>query len=219
MGHKENNSSKESAKEIKGSLSDLLDGDEIPPEPSNMPVANNNDEFPEFNSHEAIDLPSVSIKAESTAKKLMNSLLKIYLSSDIINNNEYVKAKSSLDKMTLKILIGQIQKTEHALDTMISNIDLGEMHPRMFEVYGGLQKTLLELLKHQTLHLHAMEESTKKIKSDIDLYSDMKPVESKKSSSNNGKTNRGTRSIMMDLQSDIESERNKTEDIDFEESN
>lgn len=156
-----------------------------------------------------MDLPRmdyIEVKDTSVKKgqKLMNSLLKLYLSQDIIENNEYVKLKAQVDTMTLSSLMFQMQTAEHALTTLLRTIDSGELHPRMFEVLGGLQKTMLDIMKHQTLHLHAMEEGAKKIKHDIDIYSadkiEQTATQSRRPSDN---LNRGTKNLMKDIQADI----------------
>tara|TARA_Y100000389_G_C17421196_1_gene496810 strand:- start:146 stop:730 length:585 start_codon:yes stop_codon:yes gene_type:complete len=183
--------------DARDSIKDLLGDSDLPIE-----VGNN---LPAFNEVERIDQSIVKDKATKKATKLVDSVLKLYLSSDMISKSEYVKAKALVDRSTLTTLIGQIEKLEHALDVMINNIDNGEMHPRMFEVYAGLQKTMLELLKHQTLHMHAMEEGAKKIKHDLDMYSDniIQVGEEIEDKDETESLSMGTRNLMRDIQNNI----------------
>jgi hypothetical protein len=108
--------------------------------------------------------------AYAKAKRVMDGLLKLYLSQEIIEEQEYIKARVELDKMSLGALIFQMETAERAIITMLDSIDSGEMHPRMFEVLGGLQKTLLDIVKSQTMYLMASEENMKKLSRDIDVY-------------------------------------------------
>jgi len=194
----------EDNEEARDSIRDLI-GD------SNLPIEIG-DNLPAFREVDRIDQSDVKTRAVSQAKRLVDSVLKLYLSSDIISNNEYVRAKSVIEKTTLTTLIGQIEKLEHALDVMINNIDNGEMHPRMFEVYAGLQKTMLELLKHQTLHMHAMEESAKKIKHDLDIYNDTIIINSSETvDEDDSSLSMGNRNLMKSIQNNIKDEESETE--------
>ena len=194
----------EDNEEARDSIRDLI-GD------SNLPIETG-DNLPAFREVDRIDQSDVKTRAISQAKRLVDSVLKLYLSSDIISNNEYVRAKSVIEKTTLTTLIGQIEKLEHALDVMINNIDNGEMHPRMFEVYAGLQKTMLELLKHQTLHMHAMEESAKKIKHDLDIYNDTIIINTSETvDEDDNSLSMGNRNLMKSIQNNIKDEESSTE--------
>jgi hypothetical protein len=144
----------------------------------------------------------------------MNSLLKFYLSQELIQKNEYVQLKAKIDVMTLANLINQMQIAEHAITTLMRTIDSGEFTPRMFEVLGGLQKTMLDIMKHQTLHMMAAEENMKKLKRDIDIYSDTKPIDVTEVKS--GIVNRGTRNLMKEIQAELGNEEEQTEETDFD---
>jgi hypothetical protein len=93
-------------------------------------------------------------------------------------------------------------------------IDSGEFTPRMFEVLGGLQKTMLDIMKHQTLHMMAAEENMKKLKRDIDIYSD--DVEKPKQITGGGNVNRGTRNLMKEIQAELGNEEEEISPDDFD---
>ena len=190
---------------IRRSIDDLLNEDVTAPS-SNLPS---------FNEHTPKDYVQVKETSTNSAKKLMNSLLKFYLSQDIIAKNEYIQLKAKIDVMTMSNLIFQMQTAEHAITTLMRSIDAGEVSPRMFEVLGGLQKTMLDIMKHQTLHMMAAEENMKKLKRDIDIYSDQQaiPIEAKSASSN---VNRGTRNLMKEIQAELGNEESELSDEDFD---
>jgi hypothetical protein len=144
--------------------------------------------------------------AYSKAKKIMDGLLKLYLSEEIIEEQEYIKARVELDKMSLGALIFQMETAERAIITMLDNIDSGEMHPRMFEVLGGLQKTLLDIVKSQTMYLMASEENMKKLSRDIDVYKPQyKAIAAEKVPNGAGViSSRGTKELMRSIQSEIQ---------------
>jgi len=192
---------------IRRSIDDLLND-------SNLPTAQTGGGLPAFNDHEPMDYDATKIQATDGAKKLMNSLLKFYLSQELIQKNEYVQLKAKIDVMTLANLINQMQIAEHAITTLMRTIDSGEFTPRMFEVLGGLQKTMLDIMKHQTLHMMAAEENMKKLKRDIDIYSDTKPIDVTEVKS--GIVNRGTRNLMKEIQAELGNEEEQTEETDFD---
>jgi hypothetical protein len=84
----------------------------------------------------------------------------------------------------------------------------------MFEVLGGLQKTMLDIMKHQTLHMMAAEENMKKLKRDVDVYSDNITIKQNKSDSNT--VSRGTRNLMKDIQRELGNEEPEEDSTDFD---
>ena len=56
-----------------------------------------------------IDYDDMKVEASNESKKLMNSLLKFYLSSELIEKNDYIKAKAKVDMMTQAGLVKQLQ--------------------------------------------------------------------------------------------------------------
>jgi len=171
--------------------------------------------LPTFSSktNSVVSYTEIKDKASDVSKRLMNSLLKFYLSNDLIENNEYIKLKANIDMMTHANLNKQLQISERAIDTLMRAIDEGEVGPRMFEVLGGMQKTMLDIMKHQTLHMMSTEESMKKLKRDVDIYQDQDSTKST-SKKQDGNVTRGTRNLMMEIQAELNGE---NEDITIDE--
>jgi hypothetical protein len=191
---------------VRRSIDDLLKEDNLPTQRESG--------LPAFNEHTPMNYVEAKDNSMNSAKKLMNSLLKFYLSEDLIRKNEYIQLKAKVDVMTMAQLIFQMQTAEHAITILMRSIDAGEVSPRMFEVLGGLQKTMLDIMKHQTLHMMASEENMKKLKRDIDIYADPQPtvIESKTV----GTVNRGTRNLMKEIQAELGNEESKPEGEDFD---
>jgi len=184
---------------VKDSLSELLN--ELP------------DEVPGLDSQQKLErvhrdvVPQSSQleKAKAKAKNVMNSLLKFYLSEEIIEEHEYIKAKSSIDEYALSMLIRQMQNSEIAITVLMDTINEGDVSPRMFEVLSDLQRTLLDIIKSQTMYMVAIEENAKKISRDIDVYGDSSSNNSSKKK-NKGVRSRGTKDLMKALQETIKEE-------------
>lgn len=148
------------------------------------------------------------IKDKSTekAKKTINSLMKFYLDADIIEKDEYIQAKKKMDEMTMSSLIYQLQAGERALTTLLETIESGELAPRMFEVLATLQKSMLDIIKSQTMYLMAAEESTKRIARDIEIYKkrdDTREIEESGGDAGDRNIQRGTKDLMAAIQAGI----------------
>jgi len=197
---------------VRKSIDDLLAEDQQ----SNSTPALSGGGLPAFQVTDPLDYDGEKDIAQSKAKKLMNSLLKFYLSQELIQKNEYITLKAKIDVMTMSNLMFQMRTAEHAIVTLLRSIDAGEASPRMFEVLGGLQKTMLDIMKHQTLHMMAAEENMKKLKRDIDIYGDSIDITPKDTKPQIATVNRGTRNLMRDIQSEINGEEIEETDFDSE---
>tara|TARA_Y100000385_G_C12988845_1_gene591873 strand:+ start:583 stop:1185 length:603 start_codon:yes stop_codon:yes gene_type:complete len=190
---------KEQKDEARESLKELLD------EGTNLPIAQEGD-LPSFNDVERYSFDDGKDKAIKMAKRMMTSVMKLYLSEEIIEQNEYVKMKQRVEEMQLSTLFNQMAQMEHSIEMLMRTIESGELTPRMFEVLAGLQKTMLEINKHATLHMMAAEEGMKKLKHDIDIYSETTTITKKKEEDTI--TARGNRDLMRGIQEEIQ-------DVDF----
>jgi hypothetical protein len=195
----------EQADKIREEL-DFLIGDEetldVESDPSDLPVLVSKPLVPQVNYTE--------LKASATkkAKRTITSLMKFYLDADIIEKDEYIAAKKKMDEMTMSSLIYQLQAGERALTTLLETIDGGELAPRMFEVLATLQKSMLDIIKSQTMYLMAAEESTKRIARDIEIYrkrDDVREIEEAGGDSNDRNVQRGTKDLMAAIQAGIKS--------------
>ena len=190
---------------FRDSIGDLLS--ELPDEVPGL------DETPELPKVRLESTQAVALtKAKGKAKKVMSSLLKFYLSEEIIAEHEYIQAKSNLDEYALGMLIRQMENSEVAISQLMDIINEGDVSPRMFEVLSDLQRTLLDIIKSQTMYMVAIEENAKKISRDVDVYHS---TESSRSNKQSGIKSRGTKDLMRALQDTIKEE--DIEDVDSNE--
>ena len=124
------------------SLKELLD------EGTNLPIAQQGD-LPSFNDVERYSFDDGKDRSIKMAKRMMNSVMKLYLSAEIIEQNEYVQMKQKVEEMQLSTLFNQMAQMEHSIEMLMRTIESGELTPRMFEVLAGLQKTMLEINKRR----------------------------------------------------------------------
>jgi len=191
---------------FRDSIGDLLS--ELPDEVPGL------DETPELPKVRLESTQAVALtKAKGKAKKVMSSLLKFYLSEEIIAEHEYIQAKSNLDEYALGMLIRQMENSEIAISSLMDIINEGDVSPRMFEVLSDLQRTLLDIIKSQTMYMVAIEENAKKTSRDIDVYHGNSESSSNKKQS--GVKSRGTKDLMRALQETINEE--DIQDVDSDE--
>lgn len=107
-------------------------------------------------------------KCKQKAEKVMNTLLKLYLSDGFISKSEYVQAKVNLDSMTLGKIMNQMEVSERAINVLMSNIELGEVSSKLFDALGNLQRTFIELVKTQTNYIMNAQNDYEKIAMDKD---------------------------------------------------
>ena len=204
------------ADEIRSELDSLIGGDDslegIEVDPK---LPSTRDQFEPF------DFNTVKGNADKQAKKTITSLMKFYLDADIIEHDEYVKSKKKMDEMTMSSLIYQLQAGERALTTLLETIESGELAPRMFEVLATLQKSMLDIIKSQTMYLMAAEESTKRIARDIEIYrkkDDTREIEESGGNSSDDHVHRGTKELMAAIQAGIKNGKDEDiEDVEIEE--
>jgi len=189
----------ESKDKFRDSLGDLLS--DLPDE---VPGLDNAPQLPKVRMENTQS--ALTEKAKSKAQKVMNNLLKFYLSEEIIEEHEYIKAKAELDEYALSMLIRQMQNSESAISTLMDTINEGDTSPRMFEVLSDLQRTLLDIIKSQTMYMVAIEENAKKISRDIDVYHTSHETQSSKKGGQSGVKTRGTKDLMRALQESINEE-------------
>jgi hypothetical protein len=191
----------EQADEIRRELDSLIGDDErldVESDPSDLPV-----EHRPAALARPTNYADLKDKATNKAKKTISSLMRFYLDADIIEKDEYIQAKKKMDEMTMSSLIYQLQAGEKALTTLLETIDSGELAPRMFEVLATLQKSMLDIIKSQTMYLMAAEESTKRIARDIEIYKkrdDAREIEASGADPGNRNVQRGTKDLMAAIQ-------------------
>lgn len=189
----------ESKNKFRDSLGDLLN--DLPDEVPGL------DDTPQLPKVRAEGTQAVALQnAKNKAQRVMSNLLKFYLSEEIIEEHEYIKAKSELDEYALGMLIRQMQNSESAISTLMDTINEGDVSPRMFEVLSDLQRTLLDIIKSQTMYMVAIEESAKKLSRDIDVYQGGSTDNVQKKTGNSGLKARGTKDLMRALQDSINEE-------------
>ena len=111
-------------------------------------------------------------KAKGKAEKVMNTLLKLYMSDGFISKSEYIQAKVNLDSMTLGKIMNQMEVSEAAIQVLMDNIQMGDINPKLFDALGNLQRTFIDLVKTQTAYIENAEMEYRKIAQEKEVSAD-----------------------------------------------
>lgn len=198
-------------KQVRDTLDSLINDEEIP--------LGETDKLPNINKTTIHNYAEIKNEAKGKAEKTLNKMLKFYLSENIIESEEYITANLKLKYMELSQLIFLMETGERAITTLLTQIDSGELSPRMFEVLATLQKSQLDMIKSQTLYMMAAEESTKKLSRDLQVYNDNSNTKKLKSNNKQNNLSRGTKNIMLEIQEEMHNDIEEIEDTEYSEKN
>lgn len=157
---------KEAEENVRASLEALLvgNGGDVSEVPSGMPLEGKL-QHPDSRN---MDFYQVKDDIEAEARNILKSVMEFYLDRKIIKKNEYVRYKKSIDEMTMSNIIFSLRTTQHAIIKMLQEIDMGNTHPRVYEVLATLNNQLMVVVKHLASYILTLEEGYKKIKHDVE---------------------------------------------------
>ena len=147
------------------------------------------------------------VKAKNKAEKVMNTLLKLYMSDGFISKSEYIQAKVNLDAMTLGKIMNQMEVSEAAIQVLMDNIQMGDVNPKLFDALGNLQRTFIDLVKTQTAYIENAELDYKKIAQEKEISPDdvINSGESKSESVPGGLKSSNQRELMQLIRKTVDS--------------
>ena len=153
---------------IRDSISDLLMENDID---LNNDISDNTLTFQKTQTINYYDGGALA-KAKDKAEKVMNTLLKLYMSDGFISKSEYIQAKVNLDSMTLGKIMNQMEVSEAAIQVLMDNIQMGDINPKLFDALGNLQRTFIDLVKTQTAYIENAEMEYRKIAQEKEVSAD-----------------------------------------------
>ncbi len=177
------------------------------------------DELPRLKSTDLMDFSGEKSTAMSDAKALLETITKFYMDETSVSEAGHVEFKKKIDAMNLSSMMFQLKSAQHAITKILEEIDLGNMHPRLFEVLAQLQSQIMQMPKDYQAYLEKMEQNYKKTRIEVDekkhsqgIVMDQNSAEggfytpNTSLTSDGGLKSRGTRGIMEGLRDIIGSE-------------
>lgn len=196
-------SNKKKEEIIRDSISDLLMENDI--DLSND-ISDNTLTFQKTQTINYYDGNGALMKAKAKAEKVMNTLLKLYMSDGFISKSEYIQAKVNLDSMTLGKIMNQMEVSEAAIQVLMDNIQIGDVNPKLFDALGNLQRTFIDLVKTQTAYIENAELEYKKIVQEKEISpDDVIEKDSRNEISSGGLKSSNQRELMQLIRNTVDS--------------
>jgi hypothetical protein len=193
---------KEQKQLIRDSISDLLMENDID---LNSDISDNTLTFQKTQTINYYDGGALA-KAKMKAEKVMNTLLKLYMSDGFISKSEYIQAKVNLDSMTLGKIMNQMEVSEAAIQVLMDNIQMGDVNPKLFDALGNLQRTFIDLVKTQTAYIENAEIEYRKIAQEKEVSADdVIERDSKNEISSGGLKSSNQRELMQLIRNTVDS--------------
>jgi hypothetical protein len=159
---------KEKKAQIKSELEDLLRGYSAGPNPEEDIV---DEQLSEIAAAPPLDFEEMNKQFEKQAKNITSSMLQFYVDLGVIDKHEYFKQKQSLDNTNIQNIFFQLKTIRMAIEKIAEEINQGNTHPRLFEVFGQLQDKLTTVIKTQANYILFLEDTYKKISHDVESKS------------------------------------------------
>jgi len=139
------------------------------PEKINKNVAVTGEDIPELQPEPLmnVNLGDVKKQCEKEARTMIKNAISFMVPMDMIKSNKYLKDKFKVDVMSLAGMIYQLRSNEIMQKALMEQINLGLTHPRYWEVYSGMSKTIGDLNKQLLQTVEAIRETYRNFKNDV----------------------------------------------------
>jgi len=152
-------------------------------------VSLDSDDLPRLKTSELMNFADEKLSALTEARALMDSVAKFYVDPGAHGHVELLDLKKKVDAMNVSAMMFQMKSAQHAITKLLEEIDLGNMHPRIFEVLAQLQSQIMQMPKDYQTYLEKMEQSYKRVNTELE-------------------EKRHSGGVMMDQQTGLEGETN-----------
>ena len=119
-----------------------------------------------------IDYDQLEKDCNKKAKKLIKNATGFVLTDEFVKENPYLKNKMDIDIISLSGMLYQMELTKIMQKALTEEVRHGAMHPRMFEVFSGLAKTISENNKQLLQTVEAIKTTYLDIKDNARQNSD-----------------------------------------------
>jgi hypothetical protein len=170
--------SKENRKQLKNEIENLLS---TISSDQNEDMLLDNQLADELRAESPYDFEQMSDQFTEKARSITDSLFKNFVDIGIFEKNDYAKHKKELDTINISNLFFQLKTLKIAIMKVMEEISSGNTHPRLLEVMGQLQDKMASITKTQANYILFLEDTYKKLNSELPANSDNVKVESSSS--------------------------------------
>lgn len=152
-----------------------------------------------------IDFEEMNAEFLKKSRGVTDSIFDFYVSLGVLDSHNYLKIKKEMDDGNMQTIFFQVKTLKFSIEKLMQQINDGTAGPRIFEVLGQLQDKLSNAIKTQANYVLFLEESYRKVKSDLQNREDA-PALTDGSDKKTGPKNKGeyfisagTKNVMRDL--------------------
>lgn len=131
-------------------------------------IDSNTSDLPRLKSTDLMDYNEEKSTAFTEAKNLLDSLTNFYVEPDKMGGADHLEQKKKMDAINLSAMMFQLKSAQHAITKILEEIELGNTHPRLFEVLGQLQSQIMQMPKDYQSYMDKMEQGYKRLRNEID---------------------------------------------------
>jgi hypothetical protein len=115
-----------------------------------------------------MDFDKVQKDSKKKAKKMIKEATGFMLTDQVVKENPYLKNKMEIDVMSLSGMIYQMDVNREMQKALMEEVRHGAVHPRNFEVFSQLTKTINEINKQMLQTVEAIKQTYKDLNYDIE---------------------------------------------------
>lgn len=147
-------------------------------------IDSNTLDLPRLKSTDLMNYAEEKSTAFTEAKNLLDSLTNFYVDPERMGGADHLEQKKKMDAINISAMMFQLKSAQHAITKILEEIELGNTHPRLFEVLGQLQSQIMQMPKDYQNYMYKMEEGYKKLRNEIDQKNYSSGISMEKSGEN-----------------------------------
>jgi hypothetical protein len=135
----------------------------------------------QFEDYKKLDVDQKVSKLETGSKKLILSLIDLYLDLEKITDSQHIDAIAQVEQSNLLVLLKQVKYSEHVLDNLMRQLDAGgHMDPAIYKTIREMQKSSIEITLEVSRYVRTLPEYFKWLSKDIKESTTLENIDAKR---------------------------------------
>lgn len=125
-------------------------------------------DLPRLKTTELMNFTEEKLTSLTDARDLLDKVAEFYVDPSSHGNPELLDLKKKVDATNISAMMFQMKSAQHAIIKLLEEIEMGNMHPRLFEVLAQLQSQIMQMPKDYQQYLEKMETNYKKVNTELE---------------------------------------------------
>ena len=125
-------------------------------------------DLPRLKTSELMNFTEEKLTSLTDARNLLDKVAEFYVDPGSHGQPEILELKKKVDSTNISAMMFQMKSAQHAITKLLEEIELGNMHPRLFEVLAQLQSQIMQMPKDYQQYLEKMENNYKKVNTELE---------------------------------------------------